>query len=114
MLSTLHDLVVISVIALIAWAIVSPKVPTGILPTAGLGVIGFALVWSLDEWHQPQTSLDLVIGGLGLMGCGMAWRVLRRGPSHGRMRRAADWQPTQPPELDADQRRQVADGKGVR
>ena len=106
----LHDFITWTVIALIAWAIVSPRVPTGIMPSAGLGVIGFALIWSLDDWHQPSTTLDLVIGGLGLVGWGMVWRLARKRRCH--MRRSSDWAPLD--EIPPEQQRQVSGGKGVR
>jgi hypothetical protein len=113
MLNTLHDIVTMTVIALIAYAIVSPRVPTGIMPTAGLGVIAFALIWSLDDWHRPDVTLNYITGGLGLVGWGMAWRLLRKRGC--RMRRGSDWCATRPlRELDAGEQRQAAGGKGTR
>jgi hypothetical protein len=113
MLNSLHDAVTLVVIILVAYAIVSPRVPTGTMPTAGLGVIGFALVWSLDDWHQPQTTLDLIVGGLGLMGWGMVWRLVRR--PRCRMRRREDWAPTTRPGelLTREQQQHVAGGRGA-
>jgi hypothetical protein len=85
----LHDAVTLSVAALCLWAIVSARVPTGIVITVGLCVILVATLWSLDDWASPQTVLDTVLGGLGLVGAGLVWRCYRR--PRCRMRRSGDW-----------------------
>ena len=103
----LHDLVTFSVACLCMWAIVSPRVPTGILPTMGLGAIFVAAAWSLDDWAPAPTVVDVMLGGIGLIGVGVLWRAYRKPKPQ--MRRSSDWLgATQP--LTPDQQRQVAGG----
>lgn len=109
MLNSLHDVVTAAVACLCLWAIVSPRVHTGILPTIGLGAIFVAAIWSLDDWAPAPTVVDVMLGGIGLVGLGVLWRVYRSPKS--RMRRSSDWLgATQP--LSRDQQRQVAGGRG--
>jgi len=106
----LHDLVTLSVAMVCLWAIVSPRVPTGILPTIGLGAIFVAALWSLDDWAPAPTVVDVMLGGIGLIGAGMVWRCYRKPRPH--MRRSSDWLgATQPlTRLDPEQQRHVAGG----
>ena len=107
MLNSLHDYVTVAVIALCLWAIVSPKVHTGIFPTAGLGTICVAAFWSLDDWAPAPTVVDVMLGGIGLIGVGVLWRAYRKPKPQ--MRRSSDWLgATQP--LTRDETRQVAGG----
>lgn len=85
----LHDWMTISFAALCLWAIVSPRVPTGIVPTIGLCIVASAALWSLDDMAPAQTVLDAMIGGLCVVGAGLLWRFYRR-PKH-QMRRRTDW-----------------------
>ena len=103
----LHDLVTFSVACLCMWAIVSPRVPTGILPTMGLGAIFVAAAWSLDDWAPAPTVVDVMLGGIGLIGVGVLWRAYRKPKPQ--MRRSSAWLgATQP--LTRDETRQVAGG----
>lgn len=103
----LHDLVTLSVAMVCLWAIVSPRVPTGILPTIGLGAIFVAALWSLDDWAPAPTVVDVMLGGIGLIGVGVLWRAYRKPKPQ--MRRSSDWLgATQP--LTRDETRQVAGG----
>lgn len=103
----LHDLVTLSVAMVCLWAIVSPRVPTGILPTIGLGAIFVAALWSLDDWAPAPTVVDVMLGGIGLIGVGMVWRCYRKPRPH--MRRSSDWLgATQP--LSREEQRQVVGG----
>lgn len=103
----LHDLVTFSVACLCMWAIVSPRVPTGILPTIGLGAIFVAAAWSLDDWAPAPAVVDVMLGGIGLIGVGVLWRCYRKPKPQ--MRRSSDWLgATQP--LTRDEQRQVAGG----
>lgn len=103
----LHDLVTSLVASLCMWAIVSPKVHTGILPTMGLGAIFVAALWSLDDWAPAPTVVDVMLGGIGLIGLGVLWRAYRK--PRPQMRRSSDWLgATQP--LTRDEQRQVAGG----
>jgi hypothetical protein len=107
MLNSLHDVVTVAVAFLCLWAIVSPKVHTGILPTIGLGAIFVAALWSLDDWAPAPTVVDVMLGGVGLIALGVLWRVYRK--PRPQMRRSSDWLgATQP--LTPDQQRQVAGG----
>lgn len=108
MLNALHDFVTVSVILVIVYAIVSPRVPTGIMPTAGLCMIGFALVWSLDDRHQPDVTLNYITGGLGLVAWGLGWRMWRRRGC--KMRRSTDWGDLD--ELRPEDLHRVSGGKG--
>jgi len=102
-----HDLATIAVALVCLWAIVSPKVHTGILPTIGLGAIFIAALWSLDDWAPAPTVVDVMLGGIGLIGVGVLWRAYRKPKPQ--MRRSSDWLgATQP--LTPDQQRQVAGG----
>lgn len=103
----LHDLVTFSVACLCMWAIVSPRVPTGILPTMGLGAIFVAAAWSLDDWAPAPTVVDVMLGGIGLIGVGVLWRAYRKPKPQ--MRRSSDWLgATQP--LTREEQRQVVGG----
>lgn len=107
MLNSLHDFVTTGVAILVLWTIVSPKVHTGILPTAGLGAIFVAAIWSLDDWAPAPTVVDVMLGGIGLIGLGVLWRAYRKPKPQ--MRRSSDWLgATQP--LNPEQQRQVAGG----
>lgn len=87
----LHDVVSLLVAALSLWAIISPRVPTGVLITTGLGAIFVVAVWSIDDGYHADAALDLVLGALALIGLGVAWRCGRRYPRA--MRRVDDWKP---------------------
>lgn len=113
----LHDIVTIIVFALCVWAIVSPHVPTGILATTGLGVLALATLWSLDVTRDEEMIVNAMIGGMGLVGAGVALRVLRRRSPH--MRRlsdwGADWASTQPArEIDITEQRHISGGSKTR
>ncbi|MEY5097290.1 MAG: hypothetical protein RJA36_9 [Pseudomonadota bacterium] len=102
-----HDLATIAVAMVCLWAIVSPKVHTGILPTTGLGAIFIAALWSLDDWAPAPTVVDVMLGGIGLIGLGVVWRVYRK--PRPQMRRSSDWlDATQP--LTQEEQRQVVGG----
>ena len=84
-----HDSLAALVVMFSLWAIVSPRVPTGVLGTAGLGLMAVATLWSFDDFADPLAALDLLLGGIATVAAGVAWRVLRHRQPH--MRRADDW-----------------------
>ena len=97
----LHDALSVAVVALCMWAIVSPRVPTGVFGTAGLGIVAVAALWSVDDAYNPFAAIDLLLSGVLFIGAGLAWRLLRR-------ERAA----TQPPrELDHEYHGRVSGGR---
>lgn len=84
----LHNLIACVVAGLCLWAIASPRVPTGIFGTLGLGLVAIAALWSMDDNHDPVRALDVVLIGVGfVLGC-IALRVRRY------MRGAQAWQHT--------------------
>lgn len=106
----LHDLVTFTIACLCMWAIVSPRVHTGILPTIGLGAIFVAALWSLDDWAPAPTIVDVMLGGMGLIFWGVVWRVYRR-PER-KMRRASDWMDATQPLTPEEQRQVVGGSRG--
>lgn len=70
----LHDVVTWTVALLLLCMLISPRVPTGVLPSLGLGVLLVATLWSLDDQAPGPTIVDTMIGGLGLVGWGITWR----------------------------------------
>lgn len=106
----MHDALALLSAALCMWAVVHPRVPTGLLPTLGLGVMFVASMWSLDDWASADGVLDLMTVGVCLVGVGGFWRVLRR-PRNNMMRRNTDWGELET--LDEDRQRQVSGGKGT-
>lgn len=98
MLDNFHDFITVTVAAMCLWAIVSPSVPTRVLPTAGLAVIGIAAIWSLDYWMPATLVVDTMLGGMGLIGAGVLWRVWLRRRRPVPMRRQTDWMDTPSPE----------------
>lgn len=85
-----HDAMTWAVIALCFLGVIHPRLPTGVLGTAGLGACIVAMLYSLDWTHDATRALDLMIGGLGLIGVCLAIRVVRR-PHRGLLRRVEDW-----------------------
>lgn len=106
----LHDLVTFTVAFLCMWAIVSPKVHTGILPTIGLGAIFVASLWSLDDWAPAPSVVDVMLGGMALIFMGVVWRVYRRPKPH--MRRSSDWMDATQPLTPEEQRHVVGGSRG--
>lgn len=49
-----------------AYALLSPRIPTGILGSAGLCAVAMACVASLDVWARPLSMLHLVMLGAAL------------------------------------------------
>ena len=48
-------------------AIVSPRLPTGVLGSLGLGAICVAALMSLDRQHDPYGATDLLLIGAGML-----------------------------------------------
>lgn len=88
----MHDILATAVVAMCLWAVVSPKVPTGIVCSAGLGMIALAAIWSIDDLHDPYASMDMVLIAVGVIAINLAWRLLvhARANRHP-MRRLTDW-----------------------
>lgn len=84
----LHDAIAFLVAALCLWAIISHRVPTGVLITTGLGAIFVVAVWSVDDGFDHGAAFEIMLGALGLIGAGVAWRCGRRYPRP--MRRVED------------------------
>ena len=103
-----HDLLTLTVAAMCMAAILSPRVPTGIVPTIGLAVVAGAALWSLDDFAPPDKVADMLFVGLSIAGAAGLWRCHRR-PKR-LMRRASDWQGAQPRPLTPDEQRQAAGG----
>jgi hypothetical protein len=109
----LHDVVTGLVLMLVLWAIISPKMPTGVFATAGLGVIFGAGLWSLDDWAPGPTVVDAMLGGIGLIGLEAALHVLRDHLARRRARKSQPWGKTQPlRRVTPNEQRQVAGGHG--
>ena len=88
----LHDALTFAVAMLCVVAIVSPRVPTGILGSCGLAMLAVCGLWSMDDQSNPFQVVDGVFVGLALVGTSALWRARRK---RGRpMRRATDWQQT--------------------
>lgn len=88
----LHDLLSIIVVMMCLWAIVSPRVPTGIVATVGLCVIAVAALWSLDDWAPWDAVATTLLLGNAIAGVAGLWRCTRKPTCM--MRRASDWQAT--------------------
>lgn len=69
------DVLAVAVAALCLLVVVSPRINTGIVPTAGLTVIGAAALWAVDDFSMPSDVLEMLLAGLGLLGFGVVWRV---------------------------------------
>lgn len=104
----LHDSVVLAVAGMCVWFIISPRVPSGILGTTGLGVIAVAALFSLDVWARPEQIANTLFGGLGLIGASIGWRLVR-GDSP-RMRRLTDWS-ISPDDVDDMEHVHIVGGK---
>ena len=99
----IHDILSLLVAALCLWAVISPKVPTGIICSAGLGTIALAAIWSVDDLSDPYAALDMVLTAIGVIAINLAWRLLvhaevNRHP----MRRLSDWEDRLTDELEAE------------
>lgn len=110
----LHDGLAYIVIALCVWAILSPKVPTCIGGSAGLGAIGIAAMLTLDDYRQPHV-ITLMLAGTAAIGLQVLWMAYRR-RKHPHLRRLSDWAPAarteEPPgEIEAGQEHFIAGGR---
>lgn len=85
----LQDLIASIATLLCLWAIVSPRVPTGIVGTLSLCGIAVGCLWSIDNAHDPRDALDLVL----VCGSVLALFIARKGLRTRRnlMRRRDDW-----------------------
>lgn len=92
-----HDWLALLAALLCVLAVVSPRVPTGILGSLGLGAIALAALWSLDDWHDPAMALNIVLGGVSALGLKVGWRVLRKPAPHLRRRGDIYGEPTELP-----------------
>lgn len=111
----LHDALVLGVSGLCLWALISPRLPTGVLGSLGLGTMAGAALWSIDYFAKQEAVADMLLAGIGLLGLHALLRVLRRRSSH--MRRLSDWQPTRwadtapPQEIHESQQVHIVGGK---
>ena len=87
----LHDTITFCVFLGALALIVSPRVPTGVVPTLGIAVIGGAALWSMDDWAAPRDVLDAMLGGVAVTTVGILWRAHRVRNRKVRNRRADDW-----------------------
>jgi len=85
----LHDLLAVIGVLFCLWAIVNPRVPTGIVGTGALGAIAVACLWSMDDNHDPWIAIDMLL----LSGMALGVFIARRGLStrNAHMRRRDDW-----------------------
>jgi len=61
--------------SLCLWAIVSPKVPTGIVCTLGLGIIGIGGIWATDDSSLAYRNLEIIMIGMVIIGVAFFLRV---------------------------------------
>lgn len=80
----MHDLFAAIVAGACLFAIVSPRIPTGLLGSLGLGVVCVSALWCVDDYYDPIRANDLMLIGLGFL----AAHVFTFTPRH-RRRRAA-------------------------
>jgi hypothetical protein len=102
----LHDFMTFVVAMLCVWAAISPKVPTGIFGALGLGVLATSALISMDDSANPYLVTDAMLGGLGLVGMTVFYRVRHRKP-------AGDASgPPSAHELDESHQVHIVGGKG--
>jgi hypothetical protein len=104
----LHDALALLAALLCLAAVISPRIPTGIIGSLGLGTISLAALWSLDDWHDPALVLDIALGGVALIGVKIGWRALRKPTPQ--LRRMGDLY-GQPREVPSKQLHQVTGGR---
>lgn len=85
----LQDLIASLATLLCLWAIISPRVPTGIVGTLSLCGIAVGCLWSIDNAHDPRDALNLVLVGGSVLALFIARKGLRA--RHVWMRRRDDW-----------------------
>lgn len=85
----LQDLIAMLATLLCLWAIVSPRVPTGIVGTLSLCGIAVGCLWSIDNTHDPRDALNLVLVGGSVLALFIARKGLRTRAVW--MRRRDDW-----------------------
>lgn len=110
----LLDALAYTVIVLCVWAILSPRVPTCIGGSAGLGAIGIAAMLTLDDYSQPHV-ITLMLAGTAAIGLQVLWMAYRH-KSQPHLRRLSDWAPPAraddpPREIDAEQQQFIAGGR---
>lgn len=112
----LHTALVLAVFGLCLWAIVSPAVPTGVLGTVGLCLIGAGALLGLDDYTH-YGIVDVLLAGVVCGGLHVAWRVALSRRWHGHMRRLSDWAPgwddswPPPRNVDPADRQHIAGGR---
>lgn len=93
-MQTVQDVFAVVLVAACAWAIVSPRVPTGILVTAGLLVILASALGALDEHSVPNKLLTTAFAGNVLVALGLlirAYRTRKSRPPGTPLRRSTDF-----------------------
>lgn len=105
----LHDALVLGVSGLCLWALISPRLPTGVMGSLGLGAMAGAALWSLDYFAKQESVADMLLAGIGLLGLHALLRVLRR---HSRDGQRTQWPDTASPnEIDESQQVHIVGGK---
>lgn len=110
----LHDAIAIAVALLCLSAIIAPSVPTGVIITLGLGIVGGGALYSIDYFADQRLVSQVLLSGQGIVLCGA---LVRRWRGHrSALRRIADWDrwpQTRPPhEISEQDHRHVTGGKG--
>ena len=89
----LHDAVALTVALLCLYVVIAPEVKTGVVGTAGLGIMALGAIWSVDNMHDPYAATDWILGGFLLVSGHVVLRVIR---SHCKRRKdpnrpSTDW-----------------------
>ncbi len=79
------------VIALCAWAILSPHVPTGTIITLGLGLIALGCLPAFDDRASSSRALTTLLAGVLVVASGMLWRGRKSRTRGAPARRATDF-----------------------
>lgn len=105
----MHDYLAILVAAVCLWAIISPRIHTGIVCTVGLALVSVAAIWSIDDYTDPYRALDIAWLGVGAIGVMVVWRTFYR-PARHQLRRSTDWSDLDT--IPASEHINIAGGKG--
>jgi hypothetical protein len=72
-LTMLHDLLGLAVALFCVAAIISPRVPTGIVGSLALGCLAFAALWSMDDGADFGLVVDVMLIAAGMLAAQVAW-----------------------------------------
>lgn len=87
----LQQVLAFLVVALCAWAILSPHVPTGTVITLGLGMIALGCLPAFDAGASSYRALTTLLAGVLTVAGGMLWRGRKSRVKGAPARRATDF-----------------------